>query len=52
MLQAMGYDRQTASSSLRLTVGRQTTAEAIDYTVNTLVDVVEKVRKLSREFMG
>jgi cysteine desulfurase len=51
VLLAMGYTPKEASGSLRLTVGRQTTPEDIDYTVETLVDTVEKLRKLSREII-
>jgi cysteine desulfurase len=51
VLLAMGYAPKEASGSLRLTVGRQTTAEDIDYTVQTLVETVEKLRKLSREII-
>ena len=51
VLLAMAYTPKEASGSLRLTVGRQTTAEDIDYTVETLVETVEKLRKLSREII-
>ncbi|MBI5669779.1 MAG: cysteine desulfurase [Chloroflexi bacterium] len=51
VLLALGYDRQTAGSSLRLTVGRQTTTEDVDYAVQTLVEAVEKVRRLNREIV-
>jgi cysteine desulfurase len=51
VLLAMGYTPKEASGSLRLTVGRQTTAADIDYTVDTLVETVEKLRKLSREII-
>jgi len=47
VLLAMGYSEKEALSSLRLTVGRQTTAEDIDYTVTTLAEVVEKLAKLA-----
>jgi cysteine desulfurase len=47
VLLAMGYSEKEALSSLRLTVGRQTTAEEIDYTVDTLAQVVEKLTKLA-----
>ncbi len=49
VLLAMGFSPKEALGSLRLTVGLQTTADDIAYTVNTLVDVVEKLRKLNRE---
>lgn len=51
VLLAMGYSSKEASGSLRLTVGQQTTAEDIEYTVEMLVETVEKLRKLSREIM-
>lgn len=47
VLLAMGYSKKEALSSLRLTVGRQTTAEDIDYTVETLAEIVEKLAKLA-----
>jgi cysteine desulfurase len=47
VLLAMGYSEKEALSSLRLTVGRQTTAEEIDYTVDTLAEVIEKLAKLA-----
>jgi cysteine desulfurase len=49
VLLAMGYTPLQAAGSLRLTAGRGTTPEDIDYTVDVLVDVVEKVRKLQHE---
>jgi cysteine desulfurase len=49
VLLAMGYSPKEAMSGLRLTVGRQTTVDDIAYTVETLVDVVEKLRTLNRE---
>lgn len=49
VLLAMGYTAKEALGNLRLTVGRQTTEADIDYTITTLADVVEKLRKLSRE---
>lgn len=49
VLLAMGYPPKDALGSLRLTVGLNTTPEDITYTVDVLVDVVEKLRKLNRE---
>ncbi|MGB1288733.1 MAG: cysteine desulfurase family protein, partial [Aggregatilineales bacterium] len=46
VLLAMGYDEDTALSSLRLTVGRQTTAEDIHYTVDVLEASINKMQKL------
>jgi cysteine desulfurase len=49
VLLAMGYPPEQAIGSLRLTVGRQTNAEDVDYALDVLVESVEKLRKLSRE---
>jgi cysteine desulfurase len=49
VLLAMGFSSEEAIGSLRLTVGLQTTAEDVEYAVDALVDVVEKLRKLKRE---
>jgi cysteine desulfurase len=38
---ALGYDRETAACSLRLTVGIQTKPQDIDYTVKTLVATIK-----------
>lgn len=46
VLQAMGYSEKQALGGLRLTVGRPTTADDIDFAVNVIVKSVEKVRKL------
>jgi cysteine desulfurase len=51
VLLAMGYTPKEASGSLRLTVGRQTTDDDVDYAVEMLAETVEKLRKLSRELM-
>ncbi|MEO8397815.1 MAG: cysteine desulfurase family protein [Chloroflexota bacterium] len=47
VLLAMGYARELALSSLRMTVGLQTTEADIEYTVETLAQTVEKLRKLA-----
>ncbi len=41
VLLALGYDRETAACSLRLTVGVQTKAQDIDYTVKTLAAAIK-----------
>ncbi|PJF32467.1 MAG: cysteine desulfurase NifS [Phototrophicales bacterium] len=48
VLLAMGFSRAEAGGSLRLTVGRYTTEEDVAYAIDTLVEVVEKLRKLRR----
>jgi cysteine desulfurase len=47
VLRALGRSDELAHSSLRMTIGRFTTAEDIDYAVSTLQDRVAKLRELS-----
>ena len=47
VLRALGRSDELAHSSLRMTIGRFTTAEEIDYVVTTLKDRVAKLRDLS-----
>ena len=47
VLRALGRSDELAHSSLRMTIGRFTTVEEIDYTVSTLKDRVAKLRELS-----
>jgi cysteine desulfurase len=47
VLMAIGLDHQTAHGSLRLTLGRDNTLEEIDYTVEVVKEIVEKLRKMS-----
>ena len=47
VLRALGRSDELAHSSLRMTIGRFTTAEEIDYVVATLKDRVAKLRDLS-----
>ncbi len=47
VLRALGRSDELAHSSLRITIGRFTTVEDIDYAVNTLQDRVAKLRELS-----
>ena len=46
VLMAMGYTAKEALGGLRLTVGRQTTAEEVEFAVNALIEIVGKLRKL------
>lgn len=53
VLMAIGVPAQLAHGSLRLTVGSGNTVEEIDYTLDVLEEVVERLRRLSprsREF--
>ncbi len=47
VLRALGRSDELAHSSLRMTIGRFTTAEEIDYVVTTLRERVAKLRELS-----
>ncbi|MEO8280015.1 MAG: aminotransferase class V-fold PLP-dependent enzyme, partial [Ideonella sp.] len=47
VLRALGRSDELAHSSLRMTIGRYTTEEEIDYVVATLKDRVAKLRDLS-----
>ena len=47
VLRALGRSDELAHSSLRMTIGRFTTVEEIDYAVSTLKDRVAKLRDLS-----
>ena len=47
VLRALGRSDELAHSSLRITIGRFTTVEDIDYAVATLQDRVAKLRELS-----
>lgn len=46
VLLAMGYDERQATGGLRLTAGRSTSEDDIDYAVNVLASSVEKLRRL------
>jgi len=46
VLLSMGFDRTWALGGLRLTVGRHTTDEDIDYALEVIPETVERVRKL------
>ena len=47
VLRALGRSDELAHSSLRMTIGRYTTVEEIDYVIATLKDRVAKLRDLS-----
>ncbi|MFM9917637.1 MAG: IscS subfamily cysteine desulfurase [Rhizobacter sp.] len=47
VLRALGRSDELAHSSLRMTIGRYTTTEEIDYVITTLKDRVAKLRDLS-----
>jgi cysteine desulfurase len=47
VLLALGYDRETALGSLRLSVGTQTTAADVDYAVDVISTSVKRLQKLA-----
>lgn len=47
VLLALGLSPERAHSSLRFTLGRETTKKDLDYTVEQLVKIVERLRKIS-----
>lgn len=47
VLLAMGLKHEIAHGSLRLSLGRENTAEEIDYVLDTLPPIVEKLRAMS-----
>jgi cysteine desulfurase len=47
VLRALGRSDELAHSSLRMTIGRFTTAEEIDYAISTIKHNVAKLRELS-----
>jgi cysteine desulfurase len=47
VLRALGRSDELAHSSLRMTIGRFTTEEEIDYVVSVLKDRVARLRELS-----
>jgi cysteine desulfurase len=47
VLRALGRSDELAHSSIRFTIGRFTTTEDVDYTVELLKRKIEKLRELS-----
>lgn len=47
VLIAMGLDAQEAQGSIRMSLGRETREQDIDFTVSALVDTVERLRRIS-----
>ena len=47
MLRALGRNDELAHSSIRFTIGRYTTVEEIDYTIDLVRKAVAKLRELS-----
>ena len=51
VLLAMGITDSIARGSLRITFGDENTKEDVDYLVNTLIEVVQKLRDMSPEYL-
>ncbi len=47
VLMAIGLDHQTAQGSLRLSLGKSNTAAEVDYTVKSMREIVERLRRMS-----
>ena len=47
VLRAMGLDDELAHSSLRMTIGRFTTREEVDYVASLIRDKVTRLREMS-----
>ena len=47
MLLAIGLPHEIAHGSLRLTLGEETTREDIDYVVDSLKEIVARLREMS-----
>lgn len=50
VLTAIGLPRDLAYGSLRLTIGEENTKEEIDYVVDNLIEIVEKIRESSPSY--
>ena len=47
VLLAIGLPHEIAHGSLRLSLSEENTAEEVDYTINALVEIVERLRAMS-----
>jgi cysteine desulfurase len=47
VLKALGLSNEMAHSSLRFSLGRYTTEEEVDYTVDQMVKAVKQLREMS-----
>ena len=47
VLRALGRDDELAHSSIRLTIGKYTTEDEVDYAVDLITTSVQKLRELS-----
>jgi cysteine desulfurase len=52
VLRAMGFSHEVAHGSLRLTLGKENTDEDVDYVLDILPGIIEKLRKMSPLYNG
>ncbi|MEW6523898.1 MAG: cysteine desulfurase NifS [Bacillota bacterium] len=52
VLLAMGLSHELAHGSLRFSLGRENTAEEVDYVIATLPGIVERLREMSPLYVG
>lgn len=51
VLLAIGLPNNVAKGSLRITFGKENTKEDVDYLINSLVEIVQKLRNMSMEYL-
>ena len=52
VLRAMGFTHEVAHGSLRLTLGKENTVEDVDYVIDALPPIVDKLRRMSPLYQG
>ena len=52
VLLAIGLSHEIAHGSLRLTLGKENTAEEVDYVVEKLEEIVQRLRDMSPLYNG
>lgn len=52
VLTAMGFSHEVAHGSLRLTLGRETTVEDVEYVLEVLPGIIDKLRRMSPLYNG
>ena len=51
VLLAIGLEKNKAKGSLRVTFGKENTKEDVDYLVESLIEIVNKLRNMSPEYL-
>ena len=52
VLLALGLEHEYAHGSIRMSMGRETTKEDMEYVLGTLPGVIEKIRNMSTVYSG